>query len=174
MRLGALAAILGCASSAARRGGGSALDRLVVLVVSAMVASLVWGLCAGLWLARAASLRWDALEAAVRAIASERAERVRWCPASMRSEKGAIMHGALLCAGDDEWSFIERGADAMVDLGREPPTLGARGLGWGAALLGAPCEPLSFRGGIVYVDRVLLVDPELLSRRADDRAKVLR
>jgi hypothetical protein len=48
MRLGALVAIAGCASAALRKGAASsAMDRLVVLVLSAFVASALWGLCAG-------------------------------------------------------------------------------------------------------------------------------
>jgi hypothetical protein len=174
MRLGALAAIIGCASTATRRGGGgSPLDRLVLLVLSAFVASLLWGLCAALWLARAAGTRWDALDALVRGL--ERPEgALRWCPASMKRDGGALSHGALVRTSAGEWTFIERGERPRVALGSEPPVLGDRGLGWGAALLGAPCEPLCFGAAIVYVDRVQLVLDEASSRSAARVAKVAR
>lgn len=150
MRLGALAAIAGCATSAARGGGpGAPIDRLLVLVLSAFVASLVWGLCAGLWLARAAVRRFDAL--------AQRVERddglyTRWCPASMRDERGALVHGALARTDAGEWAMLLRD-QTVISLGARAPVQGARGLGWGAALLGAPCEPLLVGERTVYVDR---------------------
>jgi hypothetical protein len=155
MRLGALAAIAGCASSALRaaRHAGAPMDPLLVLVISAFVATIVWGLGAGVWLARAASRRYRALDALVRASG----ERVaRWCPASLREADGALVRGALARTEEGQWIVILHG-ESTRELGQGPPRLGARGLGWGAALMGAPCEPLEFDGQIVYVDRALAV-----------------
>ncbi|MFO0563587.1 MAG: hypothetical protein U0269_36520 [Polyangiales bacterium] len=157
MRLGALAAIAGCASAALRgaRGsaGGAPMDRLLVLVISAFAATIVWGLGAGLWLSSAASRRFRALEATVR----QSGERVaRWCPASVRDGSGAVVRGALARTEEGQWIVILQGEATRV-LGDTAPVVGARGLGWGAALMGAPCEPLEFNGQIVYVDRALAV-----------------
>ena len=153
MRLGALAAIAGCATSAARGGGqGAPIDRLLVLVLSAFVASLVWGLCAGLWLARAAVRRFDALASIVEGIEGVEGGYTRWCPASMRDERGALVHGALARTESGEWALVLRDR-TVISLGSRAPVQGARGLGWGAALLGAPCEPLLVGERTVYVDR---------------------
>lgn len=156
MRLGALAAIAGCASSALRSGAlvrGAAMDGLLVLVISAFVATIVWGGVAGLWLSAAAARRFRALEAAVR----QSGERVaRWCPASTRDGSGAVVRVALARTEEGQWIVILQGEATRV-LGPNAPAVGGRGLGWGAALMGAPCEPLEFNGQIVYVDRALAV-----------------
>lgn len=150
MRLGALAAIAGCATSAARGGGrGAPIDRLLVLVLSAFVASLVWGLCLGLWLARAAIRRFDQLEQRVE---SDDGPYTHWCPASMRDDRGALVHGALARTEAGEWAMLLRDR-TVISLGTRAPVQGPRGLGWGAALLGAPCEPLLVGAHTVYVDR---------------------
>lgn len=125
------------------------MDRLLVLVLSAFVATVVWGAGAGWWLSRAASRRFRSLEALVLASG----ERVaRWCPASLRDAGGALVRGALARTEDGRWLVIVQG-ESTRSLGAAPPVVGARGLGWGAALMGAPCEPLEFGGQIVYVDR---------------------
>ncbi len=155
VRLGALAAIAGCATSAMRisRSGSAPIDRLFVLVLSAFVATVVWGVCAGLWLSRATSRRYRALEA----LLESSGERVaRWCPASVRHEGGALLRGALARTNDGVWLVILQN-NVKIALGQKAPVRGARGLGWGAALLGAPCEPLAFDGQVVYVDRALAV-----------------
>jgi hypothetical protein len=132
---------------------GAAMDRLLVLVLSAFVATMVWGLVAGLWFSSAASRRFRALEA----IVCHSGERVvRWCPASMRDETGALVRGALARTEEGRWIVILQGGATRV-LGQRAPVLGARGLGWGAALMGAPCEPLDFDGQIVFVHHALAV-----------------
>jgi hypothetical protein len=162
MRLGALVAIAGCASAALRKGAASSpMDRLVVLVLSAFVASALWGLCAGLWLRSGASRRFAALE---RLVESSGILATKWCAASARDARGALGHGALVLDESGAWSVLFNDGSAPIALGREAPTLGTKGLGWGAALLGAACEPLEFHGQIVYVDRAYAVLREEKSR----------
>lgn len=131
VRLGALAAIAGCATSAMRisRSGSAPIDRLFVLVLSAFVATVVWGVCAGLWLSRATSRRYRALEA----LLESSGERVaRWCPASVRHEGGALLRRAR---ADERRCLVGDFAEQREDSARtEGPRARARArLGRGAA-----------------------------------------
>jgi hypothetical protein len=167
MRLGALAAMLGTASAAARRSSHAApIERLLVLALSAFVATALWGVCAGAYLARVAARRWDATRALVEA---HRASVARWCPASARGPSGVLCHGALVLERDGGFAFIDRSRGERRRL-RAAPVIGGHGLGWGAALFGAPCEALSFDGQIVYVDRAMIVVEGLRAPSSESRS----
>jgi hypothetical protein len=150
-RLGALAAIAGSASTALRVTGreATALERVATLSLSAMLAALVWGGALGWWLARAATRRWESL----RSLTDEIEGLARWCPACWRDARGGMTHGALARSDAGQWSLVDRDR-SVISLGEVNPTVGVASRGWGAALLGAPSEPLCFAWGVVYVDRV--------------------